>query len=208
MSSKFICHKCGAENIISGFSTAGAEKRCAVCGALHNQAGSTQNNDTNDSLEPDTPINRTMPPGRQDLNIFGQKRHSTNTIIYKRPEKHNIPLNGKIIIALIFLTFIITTATSNKYQNRKLFVRTKLKSCIENMKYINSAQIIYIMNETKNPDKNRSEKLTIELLKKKGHLFFIPICPESGKYTFLKKEDLLFYDIECSKHGKLSNLEK
>jgi hypothetical protein len=197
--SKFICGECGAENIISGFAVAGEPRRCAVCGAVQNNAAGR------------APADSSLEPGRLESPSAARYEEQKYNNDYRpaRPDTPRKlraqPLTGKIIVALIIFTFI-AVALSNK-KERRYYESSKVKMCVSNMKTIEGAVALYLMeNDLEN--KNYPPVLEIKVLVNNGYLKKEPRCPENGTYkmSLFKIDKINLYEVSCDKHGGLLKL--
>ncbi len=205
MSSKFICGECGAENIISGFTGAKDSRRCSVCGAICDNGvpGAAPAS----SLEPDNRSTESPSAVRYERQRYGGGGSSGGSQAgADQPRKRRAePLAGKILIALIIFTFIIVAMADKKEQFR--LAGSKVKTCVSNMKTIEGAVTLYLM-ETGLEDENYPPELEVKVLIDKGYLKKEPRCPEKGRYkmSLIKINKLNLYDISCDKHGSLLDM--
>ncbi len=199
MTKKFICGQCGAENIISGFSGTGESRRCAVCGAV-------ENNDANHA-----PLDSSLEPGYMKPSFsppFEEQKYNNGRApsIPEAPRKLRVvPLAGKIIVALIIVTFI-AVALFDKRKSR-YYQSSKVKICVSNMKTIEGAVELYII-ENGLINNNYPPALEIKTLLNNGYLKKEPRCPENGVYKMplIKINNINLYDVCCDKHGFLLKL--
>lgn len=202
MPSKFICGECGAENIISGFTGAKDSRRCSVCGAICDNGvpGAAPAS----SLEPDNRSTESPSAARYKQQKYGPVGSNEGSPAgADQPRKRRAePLAGKILIALIIFTFIIVAMADKKEQFR--LAGSKVKICVSNMKTIEGAVTLYLM-ETGLENENYPPELEVKVLIDKGYLKKEPRCPEKGSYkmSLLKLDKINLYEVICDKHGSL-----
>lgn len=91
------------------------------------------------------------------------------------------------------------TGNSPAAQNRSNAAENPRNSCERNMKTIEGAVELFLMEATK-----VEKPIDIEILVKKEYLRKTPVCPEGGFYSLeLENADLLGpYKVKCGRHGR------
>lgn len=225
MALNVICPACGAENIVTRPGAGNGDLLCSVCGerldapsggppprksAFGRSDADNSNSGANASsgggtrvdgrsLEPDAPVNRIYaPPPR-----YGDNNYDRGSQMQRR--RHSPPFSGQIIIVLIVLTFIAVAYIQKK--DRVFSGKTRVKMCVSNMKTIEGAMELYLM-ENDTDDKRYGPDFGVETLISNGYLRSEPRCPEKGKYKIIltKSGKTTNTDISCEKHGSLLEL--
>jgi hypothetical protein len=224
MALNVICPACGSENLITRPGADNGDLLCSVCGERldapsggqpprksafgRSEAGNLNSNANASSggdprgdgrpLEPDSPANRVYaPPPRYDEN-YGRGSEMPR-------RRHSTPISGQIIIALIIITFVAVAYIQKK--DRLFSVKTRVKMCISNMKTIEGAVELYLM-ENDTDDKRYGPDFGIGTLVSNGYLRTEPKCSEKGRYKIklTKSGKTTNTDISCEKHGSLLEL--
>ena len=227
MALNVICPACGAENLITRPGADNGDLLCSVCGerldapsggqpprksAFGRSDAGSSNSGANASsgggaridgrsLEPEAPVNRVYsPPPR-----YGDNNYDRGPEMHRR--RHSTPISGQIIIALIVLTFIAVAYIQKK--DRAFSVKTRVKMCISNMKTIEGAVELYLM-ENDTDDKRYGPDFGIGTLISNGYLRTEPKCFEKGIYKIklTKSGKSTNTDISCEKHGSLIDLTR
>lgn len=226
MALNVICPACGAENLVTRPGAENGDLLCGVCGerldapaggqpprksAFGRPDGGNSNSEAGTSyggqrpgggnLEPDAPAGRIYAPQQR----YGDNNYGRSQEIPRR--HHSTPVSGQIIIALIILTFVAVAYIQKK--DRGFTLKTKVKMCISNMKTIEGATELYLMeNDTEN--KKYGPDFSVETLVRNGYLRTEPKCSERGRYKvkLTKSGKTTLTDISCDKHGGLIDLTR
>lgn len=225
MALNVICPACGAENLVTRPGAEAGDLLCSVCGERldapsggppprksafgrsdagnsNSGAGASPGGGRVDgpSLEPDA---------RADHIYSRSPRYDDNS--GRGPEMprkhHSTPVSGQIIIALIILTFVAVAYIQKK--DRAFSGKTRVKMCVSNMKTIEGAMELYLMeNDTDN--KRYGPDFGVETLISNGYLRSEPKCPEKGRYKIrlTKPIKTIVTDISCDKHGSLNDITR
>lgn len=226
MALNVICPACGAENLVTRPGAENGDLLCSVCGerldapsggppprksAFGRSDGGNSNSGSNaspggggrvdgPSLEPDT---------RADQIYSRSPRYDDNSV--RGPEmqrrRPSTPLSGQIIIALIILTFVAAAYIQKK--DRAFSGKTRVKMCISNMKTIEGAMELYLM-ENDTDDKRYGPDFGVGTLVSNGYLRTEPKCPEKGRYKIklIKTIKTTVTEVSCEKHGSLNDLTR
>lgn len=221
MALNVICPSCGAENMLDLQRGDAAGLRCGVCGEpldagprqcasprksafgrpeSGNASGgpfSASNSGGGSSLEPDAgghEYRERAPSGYRPSPGHGE-------VSRKRPA---IPVFGQIMIVIIVLTFISSVYVDKKDNAFRL--GTKAKICVSNMKTIEGAMELYLMENDLRSKKFMIDEFEIGRLTMNGYLRSEPKCPDRGRYTIKldrTNDRAAVRDVSCSKHGSL-----
>ncbi|MEZ7892495.1 MAG: hypothetical protein QMC67_12180 [Candidatus Wallbacteria bacterium] len=136
--------------------------------------------------------------GRELLNSIEYKtEESTSAFNLTVPEHYRTFLKPELLPIITVVGGVMAAVAVPNFKRAR--TQAKGKACISNMKTLEGATELYMMENTTIP-----EGFGPALLKTGGYLKVEPKCPEGGVYTINVGKDKNPTEIFCSKHGKLA----